>query len=162
MGGRSTELAAAEHEVAGWPEAIDAFFDRGWTDGLPVVPATEDTVRSFLDAGGLAPGHATDPIATTGGLMTIKILDPTVEPEPTESSVAKRVSDLDGKVLGLLANGKVNGDHLLDLVRDELRARYDIRDVVVMTKSSASRVADDAMMEALASQCDVVVTAIGD
>jgi hypothetical protein len=94
--------------------------------------------------------------------MTVKILDPTVDPEPTESSLAKRVADLDGKVLGLLANSKVNGDRLLDLVGDKLRAQYDIRDVVVMTKPSASRVADDAMMDALASRCDVVVTAIGD
>src|SRR4030095_11685142 len=29
---------------------------RGWTDGLPVVPATEDAVRRFLDAAGRAPG----------------------------------------------------------------------------------------------------------
>jgi hypothetical protein len=94
--------------------------------------------------------------------MTIKILDPTVPPEPTEASLAKRAVDLDGKVLGLLSNGKVNGDRLLDLVRDELSARYDVREVVVMAKRNASRVADDATLEALASRCDVVVTAIGD
>jgi hypothetical protein len=94
--------------------------------------------------------------------MTIKILDPTVPPERAESSLAKRVAGLDGKVLGLLNNGKVNGDRLLTLVREELGARYDLRDVVVMTKAGASIVADDAMLEALASRCDVVVTAIGD
>jgi hypothetical protein len=65
--------------------------------------------------------------------MTFKILDPTVPPEPTESSLAKRESGLDGKVLGLLDNSKVNGDRLLDLVRQELGARYDLREVVVMT-----------------------------
>ena len=48
-------LAAAEHVVAGWPEAIEAYFERGWTDGLPVVPATAATVASFLDATGLTP-----------------------------------------------------------------------------------------------------------
>ena len=94
--------------------------------------------------------------------MTIKILDPTVRPEPTQSSLAKRESGLDGKVLGLLDNSKVNGDRLLDLVRQELGARYDLREVVVMTKAGASTVADDAMLDALASRCDVVVTAIGD
>jgi hypothetical protein len=83
-------------------------------------------------------------------------------PERVESGVAKRVASLDGKVLGLLNNSKVNGDRLLALVREELLARYDVRDVVAMTKAGASTVADDAMLEALASRCDVVVTAIGD
>src|SRR5207253_1970351 len=74
----------------------------------------------------------------------------------------KLAGDLDGKVLGLLSNSKVNGDRLLDLMRERLAARYQIKRVVTMTKSSASRVADKAMLDALARECDVVVTAIGD
>ena len=42
--------------MAGWSEAVEACFERGWTDGLPVVPATEAAVRPFLRAAGLAPG----------------------------------------------------------------------------------------------------------
>jgi hypothetical protein len=49
------KLAAAEHPVAGWAEAIETYFERGWTDGLPVVPATAEAVGRFLDAAGLAP-----------------------------------------------------------------------------------------------------------
>lgn len=94
--------------------------------------------------------------------MAIKILDPTVEAEPIESSIAKRLPDLDGKVLGLLSNGKVNADRLLALVRDELATRYRVRDVVVRAKPSASRVAPDEVMTELASTCDAVITAIGD
>ncbi|HYE91074.1 MAG TPA: hypothetical protein VEA38_08650 [Terriglobales bacterium] len=94
--------------------------------------------------------------------MIVKILDPTVAPDRVEASLAKREAALDGKVLGLLNNSKVNGDRLLALVRDELATRYDVREVVVMTKSGASVPADDATLEALASRCDVVVTAIGD
>ena len=94
--------------------------------------------------------------------MTIKILDPTIAADHAESSLAKRVGDLDGKVLGLLSNSKVNGDHLLELMRARLATRYRLKSVVTMTKSSASRVADDAMLDALARECDVVVTAIGD
>ena len=95
--------------------------------------------------------------------MTIKILDPTVSAaDATDVAVAKRVADLDGKVLGLLHNGKVNGDHLLDLVREQLAARYRLRDVVVVRKPSASRVADDDVLARLARECDAVVTAIGD
>jgi len=94
--------------------------------------------------------------------MTVRFLDPTVAPEPTDSVFAKRETALDGKVLGLLDNSKVNGDRLLELVRDELRARYDFREIVVMRKPGASVPADDVLLEALASRCDVVVTAIGD
>ena len=95
--------------------------------------------------------------------MMLKILDPTVNAdETTDVAVAKRVADLDGKVLGLLHNGKVNGDHLLDLVREQLAARYGVRDFVVVRKPSASRVADDAVLDRLARECDAVVTAIGD
>jgi hypothetical protein len=48
-------LRAAEHEVAGWTEAVEAYYERGWTDGLPVVPATAEAVRAFLDAVGRKP-----------------------------------------------------------------------------------------------------------
>src|SRR5437870_6036814 len=48
-------LTAAEHEVAGWAEAIETYFERGWTDGLPVVPATAEAVRRFLEAAGRRP-----------------------------------------------------------------------------------------------------------
>ena len=95
--------------------------------------------------------------------MTLKILDPTVAAEGViDVAVAKRVGDLDGKVLGLLHNGKVNGDRLLELVREQLAARYGIRDVVVVRKPSASRVAEAAVLDRLARECDAVVTAIGD
>jgi hypothetical protein len=95
--------------------------------------------------------------------MILKILDPTVSAdEASDVAVAKRVPDLDGKVLGLLHNGKVNGDHLLDLVREQLAAHYGLREVVVVRKPSASRVADGAVLDRLARECDAVVTAIGD
>jgi len=95
--------------------------------------------------------------------MTLKILDPTVSPdEAADLAVAKRVGGLDGRVLGLLHNGKVNGDQLLDLVREQLAARYGLRDVVVVRKPSASRVAEGAVLDRLARECDAVVTAIGD
>ncbi len=38
--------------------------------------------------------------------MTIKILDPTIAADHAETTMAKRVADLDGKVLGLLSNRK--------------------------------------------------------
>jgi hypothetical protein len=36
-------------------EAVEYFFERGWTDGLPVVPPTPDLVAEFLGVVGLGP-----------------------------------------------------------------------------------------------------------
>ena len=47
---------AAEVDVPGWAEAVEAYFERGWTDGLPVVPATPEAIRPFLAVAGLEPG----------------------------------------------------------------------------------------------------------
>ena len=45
---------AVAYEVPGWTDAVELYFDRGWTDGLPVVPATDEAVAPFLAAAGLA------------------------------------------------------------------------------------------------------------
>ena len=34
---------------------FDSFMELGWTDGLPVVPPTEERVRDMLEAGGKLP-----------------------------------------------------------------------------------------------------------
>jgi hypothetical protein len=48
-------LRSATHDVADLHEANEMFQRNGWTDGLPIVPPTEDLVRRFVDAGGLGP-----------------------------------------------------------------------------------------------------------
>ena len=45
-------LTAARYEVEGLHDAIELYFEKGWSDGLPVVPPTEEKVLAFLDAGG--------------------------------------------------------------------------------------------------------------
>ncbi len=48
-------LTSARIETDGPLEAIDAFLERGWTDGLPVIPPTPERVEAALAAMGLAP-----------------------------------------------------------------------------------------------------------
>ena len=43
-------LASTEYEVEDLEEAIDLYYRRGWTDGLPVVPPTQERVWRFLEA----------------------------------------------------------------------------------------------------------------
>ena len=47
-------LRARAYEVGDAFEANELFQDRGWTDGLPIVPPTEPNVRRSLDAAALA------------------------------------------------------------------------------------------------------------
>ncbi len=49
-------LTSKRYVVADPAEAIELCFERGWTDGLPVVPPTEERVGAMLDAARLRPG----------------------------------------------------------------------------------------------------------
>lgn len=41
------------YEVADFEEANEFYHDKGWTDGLPIIPPTPEKVASFLEAAGL-------------------------------------------------------------------------------------------------------------
>jgi hypothetical protein len=49
------ELKSIKHTVQDLSGAIELCFTNGWTDGLPVVPATADRIEAMLSAAGLAP-----------------------------------------------------------------------------------------------------------
>ena len=51
-------------------DAIESFYERGWSDGLPIVPPTEDAVDKFLHAAGLEPGHVLGTEPVKGGVAT--------------------------------------------------------------------------------------------
>ena len=48
-------LRSTRDEVADPLAAIETYFERGWTDGLPVVPPTEENILAMLDAMGKRP-----------------------------------------------------------------------------------------------------------
>jgi hypothetical protein len=50
-------LTAQRHKVESLTDAVEFCFQQGWTDGLPVVPPTEDRVRAMLEAACLDPKH---------------------------------------------------------------------------------------------------------
>jgi hypothetical protein len=51
---------------------FEAAYERGWTDGLPVIPATEERVRAML--GGLAPDISLGPMPLSGAELTHHLL----------------------------------------------------------------------------------------
>jgi hypothetical protein len=52
----SANLQSKAFEVSDTAAAIEFYFKKGWTDGLPVIPPTETSIRGMLDAAGLEPG----------------------------------------------------------------------------------------------------------
>ena len=60
----------------------------------------------------------------------LAVLDPTVEPIPAHAVVAQRPDTLDGKVIGLLANGKRNSVELLEAISDVLADRYEFKAIM--------------------------------
>ena len=56
MSSSTTGFSSAVFDVADAVEANEMFQRNGWTDGLPVVPPTEEAVARFLAAGGHAAG----------------------------------------------------------------------------------------------------------
>ena len=48
-------LTAKRHPIADVGDAIEFCFQQGWTDGLPVIPPTEERVRAMLEAARLDP-----------------------------------------------------------------------------------------------------------
>src|SRR6266849_5470310 len=51
----TARISSQRYAVEDFQEALDLCYRRGWTDGLPVVPPTEPSVRAMLDAVGLEP-----------------------------------------------------------------------------------------------------------
>ncbi len=49
------ELKSRRHSVSDLAAAMELCYTKGWTDGLPVVPPTEECIRAMLDACALEP-----------------------------------------------------------------------------------------------------------
>lgn len=54
-GGTMAELTSQRYEVKDMAEAIELYYAKGWTDGLPVVPPTENSIWAMLESAGLKP-----------------------------------------------------------------------------------------------------------
>lgn len=95
-------------------------------------------------------------------IRRLGLLDPT-DPEVLQRrTLAPRLTELRGKVGGFLDNRKQNANILLERIAARLTAEYGLADAVHRAKFIYSRVADPAIIDALAERCDFVVAAIGD
>ncbi len=92
------------------------------------------------------------------------ILDPTsVSHDKRYELAPRRLRTLDGAMVGLLDNSKLNAAPLLAAIADLLKERYAIKSTVVRTKGHGfSYPVEDYLADEMAAQCDVVIAAIGD
>ncbi|MGI8876893.1 MAG: UGSC family (seleno)protein [Egibacteraceae bacterium] len=92
----------------------------------------------------------------------LTVLEPVVEPVAGTALTAPRPERLDGLVLGVLDNGKPNSDRFLAVLAARLQEDHDLAGVVVERKPSIGKLAPDALVDALAGRCDLILTGVGD
>ena len=93
--------------------------------------------------------------------MRFALLDPTAEADVQEMAIAPRLSDLQGKRLGILWNEKPNGDVLLSRLQGLLEKHYDLGSVLWRQKGSAEKISTHTLEE-LTRGSDFVLNALAD
>ena len=64
--------------------------------------------------------------------------------------------------LGILDNSKANADHLLQLIVEGVKKEFKVDSVVVKRKPTSSRPATDQVLDELAKDADLVISAMAD
>ncbi len=64
--------------------------------------------------------------------------------------------------LGVLDNSKANADHLLKLIVEGVKKEYKVDSVVIKRKPASSRPATVEMLDELAKEADLVISAMAD
>ncbi len=94
------------------------------------------------------------------------VLSPIGVQRPKGLVLAARPSDLNGKVLGLLDNGKLNADLLINAIAEQLIANFGVREVVRRSKrecrAGAAGPMSNSIRDEMIDRCDVVIAASGD
>ena len=93
---------------------------------------------------------------------TIPVYDPRGVVEASPLTLAPRVTKLDGLRLGLLDNTKWNANKLLRGVRDRLAGKHAFGAVNYYRKESFAVAAAPGLIDRIAAENDIVVTAVGD
>ena len=92
--------------------------------------------------------------------MTIRVLDPRLDPDPEPLALAPRLASLDGATVGLLDNAKIGTAWFYDRLEALLKQRG-VREIVRRRKPDSSRPVPRAMLDELA-RADAIVSGIGD
>jgi len=92
----------------------------------------------------------------------VEVYDPRGVVEAAPLKLAPRVEKLEGLRLGLLDNTKWNANKLLRGVRDRLASKHALGAVNYYRKESFAVAAAPGLLDRIAAENDIVLTAIGD
>jgi hypothetical protein len=93
---------------------------------------------------------------------TVSVYDPRGVVDAAPLVMSPRVRKLEGLRLGLLDNTKWNANKLLRGVRDRLAEKHPFGAVNYYRKESFAAAASAGLLERIAAENDIVLTAIGD
>lgn len=94
--------------------------------------------------------------------MSITVYDPTSGTVAEKMHLAPRPASLDRSVAGVIDNGKLQSDVVLNRMVENLKSRFAISDVVSVRKSAASQGIKEEAARMLAEKCDFVLAGVGD
>ena len=92
----------------------------------------------------------------------MKLVDPTVSREPQQNRRAPRLASVEGRTVGLLSNGKTNADVLLRETAALFKYEHRCEVLEVATKPNFGAPAPRELIDELARECDLLLTATGD
>jgi hypothetical protein len=93
--------------------------------------------------------------------MPITVLNPTSQSEAQPLRLALPLTSLEGRLIGVLDNSKVNSERMFRYAETILRERYGVREVLWRQKHNFSQPAPPTLLAEL-SACDAIITGIGD
>jgi hypothetical protein len=93
--------------------------------------------------------------------MGVRFLNPSLEGDMGFQEAA-RVATLNGKVLGILYNGRAGGEVVLKELLNLLESKYSLEGVVYRTKPHAWVSAPEEIFQEMAESVGVAITGVGD
>ena len=95
-------------------------------------------------------------------MAKIHIVAPDAPFEAGEKLTSNRKLGTTGIRLGVLDNSKANADHLLNLIVEGVKKEFNVESVVYKRKPASSRPAGDKILDELAEEADLVISAMAD
>lgn len=93
--------------------------------------------------------------------MTLRVLDPRLSAEGEALRMAPALKSLEGAVIGMIDNAKINTSRLLDHIADILKKQYGVREFLRVRKPDATKPIPPEMLLGI-SAADAMVAATGD
>ena len=92
----------------------------------------------------------------------LEVLDPSFELGSTGGGLSPRLDSLSEKTLGVIWNGRLPGDQIVQQATSLLQQQYGVASVVVRKKPFIGNVAPDEIFEEMEKTCHAVITGVGD